>query len=346
MFTCSTNIKGNMNKHLNANEQSPMNTGIVYFIQPNLVVGVNRYKIGYSAQYGIVFELVNPADLERVLLSEFRNAFKLISGKEYFEGDEVEMRILFLQLCTQWMRDNQMLTPAHQKPGFEPVVDTDDKRVKCLKCTKSITIKHFARHRSVCKGVPKNTCKYCRMVFRYRSGKCRHQKTCKLNPVNMPPPPPQQPSPTLNEQTINKKDHDKNYNITFNFGDENVEYLVTNREQDPRITPALQNFGDVLRLVYFNKGHRENQTVRKLVKKDNTMDILVNNRWQPECCLTYIPKMRQSLSTMLKSPTLSDLKSITDKSCREILYACTKDGEIDENDVLEKFNVDTHEHAS
>ena len=226
------------------------------------------------------------------------------------------------------------------------IFDIDNhNRVRCVKCETIMLRRCITRHLNTCKGVPPNHCRYCRNIYSTPSVKCRHQKTCKSNPVNMPPPPPPLTAhpQVINNNTTNNIQNNIQNNITFNFGNENVDYLLTNGEQDPRITSALQNLGDVMKLVYFNKGHPENQTVRKLIKKDSTMDILVNNRWQPECCLTYIPKMRQSLSTMLKSPTLSDVKSMTNKSCRELLYACTKEGEIDENDVLEKFNVDTQE---
>ena len=194
-------------------------------------------------------------------------------------------------------------------------------------------------------------CVHCTSLFKHRSNKCRHQKTCKLNPENMPPPPP--PVVVEHHTTINNNNNitnnniDNSNNVTINinnFGDENVDYLLSHGGvDDPRIRSALQHLRDTMLLVYFNQDHPENQTVRKLKKKDSTMDVLVNNRWQPECCSTGIPKLRDSLSIMLKSPKLTDLKAMTNKSCRELLYEYTKAGEVPESTVLEQYDTNTAE---
>ena len=69
----------------------------------------------------------------------------------------------------------------------------DDIRVKCNSCDKILTRIKFKRHKTICKGVPKNTCIYCKKLFTCQQNHSRHKKTCKLNPVNMkinvPPPP-------------------------------------------------------------------------------------------------------------------------------------------------------------
>ena len=222
--------------------------------------------------------------------------------------------------------------------------------IECNKCKIVITKRAFKKHLVNCKGVPKGCCKHCEKQFKTSQSKYQHQKTCKLNPMNLPPPPP--PPPVIeqhNHTTINNNidnsttNNIQNNNITLNFGNENVDYLLSNAEQDPRVQSALQHLKDTMLLVYFNKDHPENQTVRKLKKKDSTMDVLVNNRWQSECCITGIPKLRDSLSVMLKSPKLTDLKSMTNKSCRELLYEYTKAGEVPESMVLEQYDTNTAE---
>lgn len=57
-------------------------------------------------------------------------------------------------------------------------------RVKCKSCEQILFKKNFTRHISRCKGVPKNTCIYCKRVFNFVSNQCKHQNICKLNPAN------------------------------------------------------------------------------------------------------------------------------------------------------------------
>lgn len=84
-------------------------TGIVYLVQPCELVGTNRYKIGCSnkptldrvksykngTRFILIMECKFPRKVESKIISEFNQKFKLIAGKEYYEGDENEMRELF-----------------------------------------------------------------------------------------------------------------------------------------------------------------------------------------------------------------------------------------------------------
>jgi hypothetical protein len=80
-----------------------MNTGIIYLIQPCELVGTSRYKIGCStknnldrchkgykkgSRYLCIMECNKPLILEQNIKNNFNNKFKLIGGKEYFEGNE------------------------------------------------------------------------------------------------------------------------------------------------------------------------------------------------------------------------------------------------------------------
>jgi hypothetical protein len=84
--------------------------GILYLIQPSEFLGTNRYKIGCSSKstlervkngykkgtrYLHILECENPFDIEKILKDEFNKKFKLFAGKEYFEGDEEEMKDVF-----------------------------------------------------------------------------------------------------------------------------------------------------------------------------------------------------------------------------------------------------------
>lgn len=60
----------------------------------------------------------------------------------------------------------------------------DSNRVKCKACTKLLTKVNFKRHQLTCKKVPLNCCQYCKKLFNSQQSHSRHQKICKLNPMN------------------------------------------------------------------------------------------------------------------------------------------------------------------
>jgi hypothetical protein len=83
------------------------NKGTIYLIQPAELVGTKRYKIGCSAKndlerckkgykkgtrYMDIRECDDPFELEREVKSRFNSIFNLIAGKEYFEGNETDIK--------------------------------------------------------------------------------------------------------------------------------------------------------------------------------------------------------------------------------------------------------------
>jgi hypothetical protein len=84
-------------------------SSIVYLIQPEELVGTNRYKFGCSkreqlkrlseykkgTKYIIIAGCDNPFGVENEIKKEFNKHFKLIAGKEFFEGDIKLMKIIF-----------------------------------------------------------------------------------------------------------------------------------------------------------------------------------------------------------------------------------------------------------
>lgn len=90
-----------------------MNNGIVYLIQPAELIGTKRYKVGMSnsdnldrckngylkgSRYLCIMECVNPLDVERKIIQQFIQRFKVIAGREYFEGEESELLRLFFEI--------------------------------------------------------------------------------------------------------------------------------------------------------------------------------------------------------------------------------------------------------
>jgi hypothetical protein len=88
-------------------------SGIIYLVQPCELVGTNRYKIGMSSKttldrvikgyrkgtrYLNIQEVEYPLELEKKIKNKFNNKFSLIAGKEYFEGDEYDIRNSFVRM--------------------------------------------------------------------------------------------------------------------------------------------------------------------------------------------------------------------------------------------------------
>lgn len=81
------------------------NVGIIYLVQPVVLIGTNRYKIGYSCQndlkrvlsygkgsrYLCIKECCDVCVLEKKIIKSFKEKFTLIAGNEYFEDNESDM---------------------------------------------------------------------------------------------------------------------------------------------------------------------------------------------------------------------------------------------------------------
>jgi len=100
-----------------------MNIGIVYLIQPAEMFGIGRYKAGMSnsntldrcvngynkgSRYLCIMECSNPVNVERKIIQEFTQRFKVVSGKEYFEGDGSEMLQLFCKIVLECKKNNDV----------------------------------------------------------------------------------------------------------------------------------------------------------------------------------------------------------------------------------------------
>jgi hypothetical protein len=91
-------------------------TGIIYLIQPEELLQTNRYKIGCStkndlsrvnsykknSRYLYIAECINPYTLEANIKSAFNDKYKLIAGKEYFEGDEKDIINDFVKIVNDY----------------------------------------------------------------------------------------------------------------------------------------------------------------------------------------------------------------------------------------------------
>jgi hypothetical protein len=91
-------------------------------------------------------------------------------------------------------------------------------------------------------------------------------------------------------------------------------------------------------LVHFNENHPENQTVRKLNKKSDLMEIRTGDEWEAVTCATGIPRLRHSLASTMKARWFEDNSQITDPNMKEILYYKSVRGPVPENSILERYS--------
>jgi hypothetical protein len=102
--------------------------GLIYLIQPAELVGTNRYKIGCTAKNTLerilsykkgtrILHISNSNDyskVEKILIEKFTKNFKLIAGREYFEGNEIDIYKLFSEIVYQNSIDFTKLPPTRE----------------------------------------------------------------------------------------------------------------------------------------------------------------------------------------------------------------------------------------
>ena len=90
--------------------------GTIYLIQPAILIGTTRYKIGCSKKNNLerlrtyrkgsrfinIQECRDPFAVELELRKQFENQFKLTAGREWFEGNEEEIKKVFNDVVTKF----------------------------------------------------------------------------------------------------------------------------------------------------------------------------------------------------------------------------------------------------
>ena len=157
--------------------------GIIYLVQPQQLVGTNRYKIGCSkknnlsrinsyllgTKYICIMEVNNPIPLETNIKKHFKDNFKLIAGTEYFEGKIKDMLQSFQKIYWEnyendiKINDNniKLLTTINDENKIENIVINENL------IQKSFTID--------------NKCKVCNKEFKYNSWLNQHMKNKKCS---------------------------------------------------------------------------------------------------------------------------------------------------------------------
>lgn len=226
---------------------------------------------------------------------------------------------------------------------------TPDGKWECKTCSKVISSNSKRHHFTVaCRnGLTALNCRHCGLLCDNRFVKARHQRGCVKNPKT-----PRNNNNNTAELSIkHKTPHITTFqnitninitnNISFHFGKEDLDYLIHNRN-DPRIQHAFRNLFDTIDLVHFNEDHPENHTVRKSNKKSDLIEFRTNNnRWEPESCMTGIPKLRHNLESRLNTTFAHCEPLFNQRSFKDILYYKSKRGSVSENTILCKYTGNT-----
>ena len=164
---------------------------------------------------------------------------------------------------------------------IDPSKIMDDPSFQCSKCNKLFTRKdNIKKHEKKCDGYDKKQCKICLRMFVTAQGKHEHIKYVKCKP------PASSSSSTTNN--INNIHNDnrvtnniQNIIIRLEFGKENIEKLLEELDYDKVMKKIVVkgNVGyvDAFDKIYFNSDHPENQTIKKVRKKENLVDIYKGN---------------------------------------------------------------------
>jgi len=219
-------------------EEKIQNRGIIYLIQPEELIGTNRYKIGCSktptldrvnngykkgSRYLYIGECENPHKIEKNIKKEFNKKFKLIAGYEYFEGDENEIMDCFSDvLKIKNIVGNVVGNVVENvvENVNENVVENVNFIVKstinkyvCQKCGIVYTYEaSLNKHLIICTGHV-IMCKLCDIVFNHRCNLITHNKKFHLDCTC------QYCKKTFNNQNsiyLHQKNHCKMINLSLN----------------------------------------------------------------------------------------------------------------------------------
>lgn len=199
-------------------------------------------------------------------------------------------------------------------PEQDPFVLVNNTQKRCTLCKKVMLAQNTQRH--VCKGVPALTCMYCLGVYKSADSLSHHKKRCKKGPK----------PPTENEPVKSN----------LRFGEEDMEYIWDQMKRDERIQDLLDasRLPDLLDLVYFNKDHPENQTLRKRVKKSPVIETRdKDDYWNPEDSRSVVRIVSENLTSLLNV----QLVQVRFEYMEHLIYEKTKRGPVKESCILNRF---------
>jgi transposase-like protein len=206
--------------------------GTIYLIQPAELLGTNRYKVGCSAKndlnrcktgykngtrYLHIMACNEPFKIEAKVKELFKAKFSLIAGREYFEGDETEIKAEFYNIVNKYINtiSNNITNTCPEKERFTcKICNSSFARFTIFK--KHMTTKHISvsaepskvnhpniesTNPSKVKSASKFTCELCGKPLTTKFNLQRHMETaCNPDPEQLLKT--LKPSPALSILTV------------------------------------------------------------------------------------------------------------------------------------------------
>jgi hypothetical protein len=157
-------------------------------------------------------------------------------------------------------------------------------KYNCFKCAKELSSKaYLKKHEDKCNGLKTTQCELCHKEFSDKTSKFKHKKNkvCERNGTMVT---------VHGNQNITQTqigDHNTLLNnspitIVLNFGDEKEDKLSREFLDEVIREKDLNGIFKLIKHRYFNKP--ENNTIRKINKKDTLMDIKKDGEWIKTPC--------------------------------------------------------------
>ena len=230
-----------------------------------------------------------------------------------------------------------------------------EKIIKCNACFKVITKSKFKRHMSVCKGVPKHTCRYCNQVYTIQQSLSRHEKACCIDYNKFG----NATSSSSNVMTSNTNNNVITNNLTINNNMTNTNNLTINNNNDHSTNNInIINFDDtkfdhldmcelkksllnlkssdeiaeqIIKHIHFNPKYPEFQNVRASnLKPDYKYMDVFKNGWSKEKQVIVLHQLN-SQTFLLTKELLSNEEHIT-------LFGAMDDEEYNELNGLQRYH--------
>jgi len=193
------------------------------------------------------------------------------------------------------------------------------KKKTCEPILKDIPVAELIEKYKVRKGCYK--CENCGKEYKSAVGKCKHKKKCLVNPIIIEKKENDKLKEELGKEIIKRRELEKlveqlllektqrnqenhigvinndnsqntNINIVFNFGEENIEYLLKDENFIKKcIESPINSIHKYLDNVHFNKEHPENRNIKMTNLLGPYMDYIKEGKWNKIEKDVLIPKI-------------------------------------------------------